>query len=118
MRKIVYISHPVGGDESGNLEKVMDIGRRINLSGADVVPFCPWIFDVMCLDGSVEGERALGIRNRLLVLRSGIVDELWLYGDYISSGMFLEIEVAREMGLGVLAMSSSIQEIFKTKNEK
>jgi hypothetical protein len=53
----------------------------------------------------VEKERTLGMTINFAHLRSGFVDEIWLFGNRISAGMWAEIEVAREMGIRIRPMS-------------
>lgn len=100
--KVVYIAHPIGGDVESNLADLRRIIRRINLECPGVVPFAPYYSDVVSMDDSVASERSRGIQNDMEILQSGIVHELWLTGDRISSGMQAEKAVAELLGITVL----------------
>lgn len=102
--KIVYIAHPVAGDISGNMQRIVKILRDINLSGKDVVPFAPYLQDLLALDDNKPAERAIGIRNGIAILKSGIIDELWIYGPCISGGMKAEIDLAYELNIPIIIM--------------
>ena len=102
--KIAYIAHPVSGDIAGNIEKILAIVKRINLERTDVVPFAPYIMDLLCLDDNDPEQRTRGISNDIAILRSGLVDELWIYGPKITGGMQAEIDLAWELNIPVLVM--------------
>jgi len=105
--KIVYIAHPISGDVAGNLEKIGQIVREINLTERNVVPFAPYWLDCHALDDTIPAERERGIRNdQELITRC--VDEVWCYGDRISNGMKAEIELAQWLGKAVVFKSKSL----------
>lgn len=101
--KIVYIAHPIAGDVHGNVERILQIVKEINMTREDIVPFAPYITDVLALDDSNFVERDRGIRNDIAILRAGIVDELWVYGPKVSGGMQAEIELAYNLGISIVA---------------
>lgn len=114
--KIVYIAHPVGGDVKNNIDKILKICREINLNESDRVPFVPYLSDLMSLDDNVPAERQRGIKNGVHILQSGLVEELRLYGDRISSGMQAEIDLVESLGIPVIAMTPEIYKLrFKDK---
>lgn len=100
--KIVYIAHPISGDVQGNIRKVLDIVRKVNVEEPDVVPFAPYIVDCLALDDNVPVERARGIKNNTGLLGECFVSEVRLYGDRISAGMQAEKELAEALGIPVL----------------
>ena len=85
--KVAYIAHPISGDPEGNIAKILDIVRSINLLEPDVVPFAPYIVDCQALDDQNPEERERGIQNDIALFRKGFIDEVRLYGDRISMGM-------------------------------
>lgn len=105
---IAYIAHPIGGDVENNLKDLRRILRKINLERSDVVPFCPYYADIVSLDDNHPEERQRGIQNDVAVLRSGIVQELWLTGDKISSGMQHERNIAIELGIPVIDLTTQL----------
>ena len=92
--KIVYIAHPIGGDIFENILKISDIIKQINLSKKDAVPFAPYMADVLAMDDNKPEEREIALRNCFVVLNSGMVDALWLYGPTITPGMKAEVDLA------------------------
>lgn len=107
--KIAYIVHPIAGDVYGNIEKILAIVKQINLTRPDVVPFAPYIADVLAMDDNDSAQRERGIDNDIAILGSGIVNELWIYGSKISAGMQAEIELATSMGIPVIIMDPRIE---------
>jgi hypothetical protein len=101
--RICYIAHAIGGpDMEKNISDLKRILKRINLEQPDVVPFCPYLADVMSLNDNNAYHRALGIANDRVVLQSGIIHELWLTGSSISSGMKSEIIIAEQQKIKVV----------------
>jgi hypothetical protein len=100
--KICYIAHPIGGDIENNLSDLRRIIRHINLQYPEIVPFCPYYADIVSLDDNVHSERMRGIANDVTILRSGIVQEIWLTGSRISTGMQHEKELAETLGIPVV----------------
>lgn len=98
---IAYIAHPIGGHIEANLADLRRIIRKVNLEYPQFVPFCPYYADIVSLDDNVPAERARGIANDIAILRSGIVNELWLTGDRISTGMQAEKELAEQLNIPV-----------------
>ena len=104
--RIVYIAHPISNDIKGNVEKILKIVKEINLTEPKVIPFVPYLADVLSLDDSIPEHRKKGISNNINYLKSGIVSELRVYGDFISKGVAEEIAIAREFKIPV---------VYKTK---
>jgi len=110
--KVVYIAHPIGGDVHGNLDKVVAIVRWINLNEEDVIPFAPYVADLLALRDAEAGERRRGMENNKHYFRCGFIDELWLFGDTISEGMREEIEMAKEMRIKIVAATAATKKLF------
>lgn len=103
--KIVFIAHPVGGDIQGNIEKIKAIHRNVSIHEKGVIPFTPYMADILSLDDKDRTERMIGLINSQTILSSGIVDELRLYGDKISPGMKEEVIIAMQLGIPIVAMT-------------
>lgn len=99
MSKIVYIAHPIGGDVEGNIQKIKEIVRGINLREPDVVPFAPYLSDVLALDDDIPEHRTRGFANNKRIFDSGIIDELWVYG--ASEGVEEEINWAIKQSIPI-----------------
>lgn len=112
-KKIVYIAHPIGGNVEENLRLIRELVRDINLKRDDVVPFVPYYADCVSLDDSNPLERERDIANNIEIFRSGIINELWLFGKTISKGMEAEIDLAGEMKIQVHCMTKETAEKFK-----
>lgn len=102
-KKIVYIAHKIGGDVENNIKSVLAIVRELSIKN-EVIPFAPYIVDVQALDDSKPEQRAIGFEHNKHLFYSGIIDEVWLYGGRISSGMQTEIEWANELSIPVKQM--------------
>jgi len=100
--KICYIAHPISGDLEKNLADIRRIVRKINLTLDHIVPFVPYYADCVSMVDSLPNERERGIRNDIYLLSSGFVNELWLTGDVLSSGMRAEMELAGGLGIEVI----------------
>ena len=103
--KIVYIAHPISGDIKGNLEKIRQIVRTINLAYKDIVPFAPYWVDCHALDDNNVDERMRGIDNDSEFFRRRTMDEVWLCGDKISTGMKYEIQKALNIDIPIISKS-------------
>lgn len=100
--RITYIAHPISGDIEGNVKKILDIVREINLNEPEVIPFVPYLADVLSLDDSMPDQRKRGINNNSVYLNSGIISELRVYGEKISKGVAEEIALARQFKIPVV----------------
>ena len=100
--KVAYIAHPVSGDVKGNIEKILAIVKQINLDEPEVVPFVPYLADIMALDDSIPEQRERGIKNDNYLIESGVVTELRLYGNHVSFGMSCERDLAEKLGIPVV----------------
>ena len=100
--KITYIAHPVSGDVVGNIEKILDIVRKINMEEPETVPFVPYLADLYALDDSIPAERERGIKNGVEIIRRGIPDEIRLYGNRISNGMEAERKAGIAAGIPIV----------------
>ena len=107
--KVAYIAHPVSGDVKGNISKILTIVRQINLDEPEVVPFVPYLADIMALDDSIPEQRERGIKNDNYLIESGVVTELRLYGDRVSFGMSCECDLAEKLGISVINYIEGIE---------
>ena len=102
--KIAYICHPIAGDEMVNMDKIIKIIREINLNYPTIVPFAPYIADLLAMNDGIPNERCIALGNCIKILSSGIINELWIYGERISGGMQAEIEMADRQGVPIVLM--------------
>lgn len=90
-KKIVYIAHPVKGDElfsiEDNIRNIEKIVRHINLTYRDVCAIAPYYLDLICMSDNNSTEREIGISKNKTLIQSGVFDEIWLFGHKLSFGM-------------------------------
>lgn len=103
--RTVYIAHPIAGDVKENLTRIAQIVKLINMTDDKIVPIVPYYVNCIALDDTDPKQRERGMKNNAHILRSGIVKELWLFGDKISGGMRSEIEICKSMGIPVISQS-------------
>lgn len=111
--KIAYIAHPIGGDVYGNLDKISRIVLNLNTIQDEYVPFVPYWADVQSMNDNKQEHRKRGIANNEAILRSGMVDEIWLYGDRISPGMAAEIHLAHQLDIPVRPKTPETEEAYQ-----
>lgn len=104
MVKRVFIGHPISGDEEGNTRLVIAICRVIH--SQDVIPVFPSFTWRQYLGGSEE-DKSLARQVNEEYFKSGFINELWLYGDRISTGMKDEIKLALKYRVPIVAKTES-----------
>lgn len=97
---VVYIAHPIGGDQWGNLLKLSDIIRYLNKKYDYIVPFLPYASDVMALDDANPEERERGLKNCRYILEHMEINQLWVCGP-VSPGIQMEIDIAVDRAIPV-----------------
>jgi len=100
MAKTVFIAHPISGDVRGNIAKVLKICEDVHTK--DIIPVAPYLVSLQYLNDEVIEDRELGMEANHECFRRRYIDELWLFGDRISTGMWKEILLAREFGIPVI----------------
>lgn len=112
--RIAYIAHPISGDIKGNLEKIKQIIREINLTEPDILPFAHYWVDCHALDDNNPAERERGIKNDKEFFNRKSFDELRLYGEKISGGMRAEIDLALLNNIPIKPMTEETRIGFET----
>lgn len=112
MKRIIYIAHPVRGDVPGNRAKILAICDEITRTEHEVFAWAPYLQSISQLDDMIAEDRDLGIRINTACLESGIVSELWLYGDRISDGMSAEIAIAESHGIRIVPKTDGTRRDF------
>lgn len=95
--KFVYIASPLRGDIETNVRRANGYCRFAAKQG--VIPIAPHAMFAGFLDDTIPEERQIGIDMGLELLK--LCDEVWVFGDRISEGMFAEIKSALELGIQV-----------------
>ncbi len=97
---MVFVAHPMSGEIVENTRKVTDICRKIHTTRTH--PVFPSFTTRRYLTQTAK-DRKIAKAHILQYLRRGFIDELWLFGDHISAGMWREIRTARKFGIPVVA---------------
>jgi hypothetical protein len=100
-----FVSHPVGGDVAANIQKIERVCGSIFQQKPEFLPLAPYLFALKFLQDDVLEDRTRGISYNREFFARGFIDELWLFGDRISSGMWQEIAWAREFKVPVIPMT-------------
>lgn len=95
--KLVYIASPLAGDAAANIQRA--IGYCKIAADQGVTPLAPHTIFTRFLNDALPHERRLGMRMGISLLER--CDELWVFGDVVSTGMKAEITVAKKHGIPV-----------------
>lgn len=106
-KKIVFICSPFAGDIEGNTRRARRYGRFAVTEKA--VPIIPHLMYPQFLEEDDPEERQLGIDMGLILL--GKCNELWVFGNRISSGMRSEIARAKRWNIPIRYFTNECVEI-------
>ncbi|TRZ53239.1 DUF4406 domain-containing protein [bacterium] len=107
-KKTIFIAHPISGDIAGNVEKILKICKKIH--NKTMIPVAPYLVSLQYLNDGEQEERNLGIEANFEAFHRGYIDELWLFGETISSGMREEINLALSLGIPVIPKTKETKE--------
>lgn len=107
-RSVVYICSPFSGDRTANTENAKRYSRFAVDAGA--IPFAPHL--LLPLYMKEDTERGQALYMDLVFLRR--CDELWVFGQNITSGMQAEIDQARKLGMKIRYFTEKFKE--ETRN--
>lgn len=106
-RPLVYICSPLSGDIPGNMEKARKFCSFALEKGQ--IPLAPHLMFPQFVNDDDSAERELAIFMDVILL--GKCDELWVFGDRISEGMAVEIEIAKKRRQPIRYFSSNLEEV-------
>ena len=110
--KMVFVAHPMSGDIRGNTRKVVEICRKIHT--VDVIPVFPSFTWRKYLRNNKRDKALAGMVNKVY-FRSGFINELWLYGDHITDGMWREIDLARRYRIIIVPMTAGTKKEYRIR---
>lgn len=96
MRKLIYISHPYGGDEA-NANKIANIIRELNQKDCTKTYVSPvhtfgFLYDEVSYDDGLK----------MCIDLLSVCDEMWVFGEFESSrGCKAEITYCNQQGIPV-----------------
>lgn len=96
-RPLVYVASPFAGDMDYNISKARSYCRFAVSKGC--IPIAPHLLYPQFMDDSNKSERELGLFFALVLL--GKCDELWVFGEKISTGMAAELAKAKKRGMPI-----------------
>jgi hypothetical protein len=103
--KVSYIAHPISDAVIVRCEQVKAIQWEILQNEAGVYPYAPYLRSLELLSDEIPEQRKIGMTFNRMVLESGLVDELRLYGDVLSKGMIEELNICLIEGIDIVAMN-------------
>lgn len=88
-KKTIYVCSPLAGEIQANIAKAREYSKFVAEQGG--TPIAPHITEIF--DDLIPSEREMGLAMGIDYLHKA--DEIWVFGDRISSGMAAEIEIAQ-----------------------
>ena len=106
-RPLVYVCSAYSGDVTTNTEQAKQYCRFALEQGQ--IPLAPHLMFPLFMNDDDPTERELAIFMDVVLL--GKCDELWVFGETISEGMVVEIEVAKKRRQPIRYFNSDMQEV-------
>ena len=108
-RPLVFICSPLAGEIETNLANARRYSKFAVEQGA--IPLAPHLLFPQFMDDGDKAQRDLGIFFGLVLM--GKCDEMWVFGETISSGMKIEITKAKKRGLRIRYYNDQCEEAVK-----
>ena len=105
-KALIYVASPYAGDTAHNIEFAKQACRAVMDSGHAF--FAPHLLYPSVLDDNAPEQREFGMEMGISVLSR--CDELWVFGDRISTGMRAEIDAAERMGIPIQYVTLSMEQ--------
>lgn len=106
-RPLVYVASAYSGDVATNTEKTKQYCSFALQQGQ--IPLAPHLMFPQFMNDDDPVERELAIFMDVILL--GKCDELWVFGDRVTEGMKVEIDVARKRRQPIRYFTSNFQEV-------
>jgi dienelactone hydrolase len=106
-RPVVYICSPLSGDVEGNQRKARRYCRFAVAKG--YIPLAPQLLFPQFMEDNDQKERNLALFMDLVLLSK--CSELWVFGNYISKGMSIEIARAQRKQQTIRYFSEDCKEV-------
>lgn len=108
-RPVVYVCSPLTGDVERNTANAK---RYCRFAVEGCIPIAPHLYFPQFMDDNIISERNLALYMDIILLSK--CAELWVFGDYISKGMSMEIAKAKKKNQPVRYFTVGCEEV-KTK---
>ena len=106
-RPLVYICSPYAGDIERNVQNALRYCRFAMQQKC--LPLAPHLYFTRFLDDSDEAQRAEGLFMGYILMTK--CAEVWVFGDYISKGMAMEIDSAERRGMCIRYFTKDCEEV-------
>lgn len=91
--KKIFVCSPYRGDVKNNMKKAINYCKYVVKQG--YLPIAPHLYFPRFLNDNNETERKLGIAMGCELMQD--CDEVWVFGDTITEGMYYEIMNAKQL---------------------
>lgn len=108
-RPLVFICSPFAGEIAGNIRRACGYCRFAVSQNA--IPIAPHLLFPQFMDDDDKAQRTLAIFMGLVLLTK--CQELWCFGDRITSGMSQEINKAKKRCIVIRHFNSRCEEVQK-----
>lgn len=105
-RPIVYICSPYSGDTEKNIENARKYSRFA--VDSHCLPITPHIYFTQFMDDSISEERDIAIFMNWVLMSK--CEQLWVFGDVISTGMKAEIDRAKKKHMKIRYFTEEMEE--------
>jgi len=106
-RPLVYICSPYSGNVKSNIKSARRYSRFAVEMG--YIPFTPHLLYPQFLDDNNPAERSLGLFFGNVIMAK--CAEIWVFGSYISPGMYAEIKRAKQKKYPIRYFSDDCREV-------
>ncbi len=107
-RPIVYVCSPYAGDTDANTQDARRYCRFAVDNG--YIPLAPHLFFPQFMNDADPQERNLAMFMNMALMSK--CAEVWVFGEYISKGMAVEIRKAKEKRQPIRYFSTECKEVF------
>ncbi len=114
--KFIYVASPYAGDVEKNVAFAKEACEYTRQQGHAF--FAPHLFYPEFLDDNISSQREQGLKMGITALDRS--DELWVFGNKISTGMAKEIEYAQKKGIPICHISEQemAEKMVKEQSQK
>lgn len=107
-RPLVYICSPYAGDVEKNTERAK-LYSRFAVIERNAIAFAPHLLFPLYLSDDDPAERELALFMDIVFL--GKCNELWVFGEYITKGMQMEIDKAKKRHMTIRYFTEDMEEV-------
>lgn len=106
-RPLIYVCSPYAGEIEANVAAARRYSRFAVMRGA--IPVTPHLLYPQFMDDGNPDERALALKFGQILLDK--CQELWSFGEHVSSGMEAEIARAKRRGMEIRHFTDDLKEV-------